>query len=111
MKMGVRAVICVAVIVWMAIPGIGAESEGDLVPSLGFNSGTIEYIDGVLVCNPRMPGGANDPASGSSLPYVNIDPTSGGSTYSAPAVIPEPATLTLLALGGLTVLRRRRRRS
>jgi len=94
----------------MAIPGIArAESDADLVPSLGFNSGTIEYIDGVLVCNPRMPSGSTNPASGSSLPYENIDPTFTGGTGISPVVVPEPATLTLLALGGLTVLRRRRK--
>jgi hypothetical protein len=35
----------------------------------------------------------------------------GGSTYTQPFGIPEPATLGLLALGGLLALRRRRRRA
>jgi hypothetical protein len=35
----------------------------------------------------------------------------GGSESEISLLVPEPATLSLLALGGLTVLRKRRRRS
>jgi len=44
------------------------------------------------------------PVNGSTGPFVFIDPPSGG-----PNVIPEPASIAMLGLGSLLLLRRRRR--
>ena len=43
-----------------------------------------------------------------TMQSLQIDTRAGNASGSAYIFVPEPATLTLLALGGLTLLRRRR---
>lgn len=64
---------------------------------------------------PELPGAASDTAKGvldqlavGTIPPVPRVVDGAGSAFVSGAQIPEPLTLTLLAIGGLALIRRRR---
>ena len=67
------------------------------------------YSDEVDIADLTMSGNVFNMTSGGTGAELNLVPLGGGG--HAIGVVPEPATMSLLALGGLAVLRRRRRGS
>ena len=96
------------------LPGGGPEISGVLVGGLTANPAPGEVVPTAIPWFPSFPGG--EPAPGLILGATETDLLPfylkvGGDSIKADlvAVVPEPATLTLLALGGIAVLRKRRK--
>jgi hypothetical protein len=71
-------------------------------------TGTQDLPLGDLIGNKRV-GNIYEPTSAAWIRAGEEDPNNSNSMYGISEVIPEPATMSLLAIGGIALIRRRRR--
>ena len=92
----------------------GISESQIIINLLGNASGTLRgTIDGTILAvgeSVTLAGTLNGAIIAGAVELGNIDIESvvNGSTFSGSVVVPEPATLVLLGLGSLTLLRRKK---
>jgi len=89
------------------ITGIAVDNVNGLISLSATGYGEVHWVsDGSVVSHSLTLDLRNTPGIGD---YVRAEMFSnGGSTYTQPFTTPEPATMILLALGGLLALKRHR---
>ena len=83
--------------------------SGTVFPNLDVEV-TVDYLDGGPMAVYTIPGPGIDPTTISQGILFSIGSNNGAAYFDNLVVTPEPATLTLLTLGGLSLVRRRKRR-